>query len=190
VLRSVVREDPDTMVIADVGSREAFELALRAAEGGRLVIAYLDAQNVVSALTRILNFYPRYELPRVRASLAAVLRTVLVRLQLPNAEHDGSVAATELLRVDDAARGVVRKGELADLGLLLRAEGDASGHALDRSLLDLLTSGRARMEDVFARAEEKAWLLERTRDLDVHTPDVHTPDVHTPDVQTPDREIG
>ena len=50
VLRSVVREDPDTMVIADVGSRETFELALRAAEGGRLVVAYLDAQNVVSAL--------------------------------------------------------------------------------------------------------------------------------------------
>jgi len=172
VLRSVVHEDPDSMVIADVGSRETFELALRAAEGGRLVVAYLDAQNVVAALTRILNFYPRYELPRMRASLAAVLRTVLVRLQLPNAEHDGSVAATELLCVDDAAREVVRKGELSDLGLLLRAEGGAAGHPLDRSLLDLLTAGRARMEDVFARAEEKAWLLERTRDLDVQTPDL------------------
>lgn len=172
VLRSVVREDPDTMVVADVGSRETFELALRAAEGGRLVIAYLDAQNVVSALTRILNFYPGYELPRVRASLAAVLRSVLVRLQLPNAEHDGSVAATELLQVDEAAREVVRKGDLNDLSLLLRAEGGPAGHPLDRSLLDLLTSGRARMEDVFARAEEKAWLLERTRNLDAQAPDV------------------
>lgn len=170
VLRSVVHEDPDTMVVADVGSRETFELALRAAEGGRLVVAYLDAQNVVAALTRILNFYPRYELPRVRASLAAVLRTVLVRLQLPNADHDGSVAATELLCMDDAAREVVRKGDLSDLGLLLRAEGGSVGHPLDRSLLDLLTSGRARMEDVFARAEEKSWLLERSKTLDAETP--------------------
>src|SRR5690606_5298438 len=64
VLRSVVREDPDTMVIADVGSPQTFELALRAAEGGRLVIAYLDAKNVVAALMRIFNFYPSYELPR------------------------------------------------------------------------------------------------------------------------------
>ncbi|MCK5941596.1 MAG: Flp pilus assembly complex ATPase component TadA, partial [Planctomycetes bacterium] len=166
VLRSVVREDPDTMIVADVGSRATFDLALRAAEGGRLVVAYLDAQNVVSALSRILNFYPNYELPRVRASLAAVLRTVLVRHQLPNAAHDGTVAATELLTVDAAAREVVRGGDLADLGLLLRAEGGAAGHPLDRSLLDLLTTGRARMEDVFSRAEEKAWLLERTRHLD------------------------
>ena len=94
VLRSVVREDPDVMVIADVGSPQTFELALRAAEGGRLVIAYLDARNVVAALTRIFNFYPSYELPRVRSALAAVLRTVLVRQLLPNAEHTKTVAAT------------------------------------------------------------------------------------------------
>ena len=32
-------------------------------------------------------------------------------------------------------------------------------------MLELLVAGRVRMEDVFARAEEKAWLLERTKDL-------------------------
>ena len=72
--------------------------------------------------------------------------------------------------MDDAAREVVRKGDLSDLGLLLRAEGGSVGHPLDRSLLDLLTSGRARMEDVFARAEEKSWLLERSKTLDAETP--------------------
>jgi Tfp pilus assembly pilus retraction ATPase PilT len=167
VLRSVVREDPDAMVIADVGSPQTFELALRAAEGGRLVVAYLDAKNVVAALTRIFNFYPSYELPRVRAALAAVLRTVLVRQLLPNAEHTTTVAATELLIVNESAREVVRNGDIEDIGLLLRAEGGACGHPLDRSMLDLLGSGLVRMDDVFARAEEKAWLLERTRNLTV-----------------------
>jgi Tfp pilus assembly pilus retraction ATPase PilT len=129
------------------------------------VIAYLDAANTTSALTRILNFYPVYELPRVRSSLAAVLRTVLVRHLLPDVAHVGNVAATELLVVDDPVREVVRNGELSDISLLLRTEGGRSGYGLDRSLLDLLTNGRVRMDDVFARAEEKAWLLERTRDL-------------------------
>jgi hypothetical protein len=32
-------------------------------------------------------------------------------------------------------------------------------------MLELLQSGRVRMDDAFARAEEKAWLLEQTRDL-------------------------
>lgn len=166
-LRSVVREDPDVLVVADIGDAAAFEIALRAAEGGRLVIAYLDAPNATSALARILNFYPVYDLPRVRSTLAAVLRVVLVRQLLPDAAHTGTVAATELLVVDDAVREVVRSGDLADLALLLRVDDERLGHSLDRSMLDLLTAGKVRMDDVFARAEEKAWLLERTRDLQV-----------------------
>lgn len=166
VLRSVVREDPDVLVIADVGAPETFELALRAAEGGRLVIAYIDAQNAVAALTRILDFYPVYELPRVRASLAAVLRVVLARVLLPDAGHAGTVAATELLLVEGAVRDVVRGGALDDLALLLRTEGDRYGHSLDRCMLELLRAGRVRIEDVFARAQEKAWLLEQTRNLE------------------------
>jgi twitching motility protein PilT len=164
-LRAAIGEDPDTLVVGDVGAPATFELALRAAEGGRLVVAWIDANNVTAMLQRILNFYPTYDLPRVRSSLAAVLRAVFVRHELPDAGHDGTVAATELLLVDDAVRDVLRGGELADLGLLLRMEGSRCGHSLDRSLLDLLTGGRVRLEDVFARAEEKAWLLERTRDL-------------------------
>ena len=110
VLRSVVSEDPDVMVIADVGSPETFELAMRAAEGGRLVIAYLDARNVVHALMRIFNFYPSYDLSRVRVALAAVLRSVLVRQLLPNATHTDTVPATELLIVQDAVREILRAG--------------------------------------------------------------------------------
>ena len=77
----------------------------------------------------------------------------------------GTVVATEVLVVDEAVREVVRGGELADLGLLIRAENGRSGHSLDRNMLELLAAGRVRIEDVFARAEEKAWLLERTKDL-------------------------
>ena len=165
VLRSVVSEDPDVMVIADVGSPETFELAMRAAEGGRLVIAYLDARNVVHALMRIFNFYPSYDLSRVRVALAAVLRSVLVRQLLPNATHTDTVPATELLIVQDAVREILRAGNIEDINLLLRSEDSTSGYPLDRSMLDLLASGRVRMDDVFARAEEKAGLLERTRNL-------------------------
>ncbi len=164
-LRSVVREDPDALVIADVGSPGTFELALRAAEGGRLVIAYMDAPTSTAALVRAINFYPGYDLPRVRSTLAAVLRAVLVRHELPEANCNGTVVASELLVVDEAVREVVRSGDLADLGLLLRVDGSRSGYSLDRDLLDLLGAGRVRIEDVFDRVEEKAWLLDRTKDL-------------------------
>ncbi|MCA8964010.1 MAG: Flp pilus assembly complex ATPase component TadA [Planctomycetes bacterium] len=165
-MRSAIREDPDILLCADVGAPETFELALRAAEGGRLVIAYLDAGRVKDALARILNFYPNYDLPRVRSSLAAVLRAVLARHQLPDANHRGAVYATELLLVEDPAREILRGGKIDDITLLLRMEDDAAGHSLDRSMFQLLTDGKVRMPDIFARCEEKAWLLERTQNLE------------------------
>jgi twitching motility protein PilT len=162
-LRSVVREDPDALIVADVGDAATFEIALRAAEGGRLVIAWIEASNCTAALTRILDFYAMHDLVRVRTSLAAVLRAITVRSRLPNASHTGSVVATELLLVDDTVRDIVRAGDLGDITLLLRSEGSHAGHSLDHSMLDLFRRGMVRLDDVFARVEEKAWLLERTR---------------------------
>ncbi len=164
-LRSVVRDDPDAIVCADVGDASTFEVALRAAEGGRLVVAWIDAPSVTRALTRVLDFYPMHDLARARSSLAAVLRAVLVRQHLPDASHQGTVVASELLIVDESVREVVRGGDLSDIGLLLRGEGSRVGYSLDRSMLDLLVAGKVSMEDVFARVGEKAWLLERTRTL-------------------------
>jgi twitching motility protein PilT len=161
-LRGALREDPDVLAIADVGDPNTFELALRAAEGGRLVLACLDAGSVVGALHRVMNFYAAYDVPRVQQSLAAALKVVVARHLLPDVEHQGTVVANELLVVDESVREALRSGGIDDIGLLLRMEGTRCGHSLDRSLLELVDAGRVRVEDVFGRAEDKAWLLERT----------------------------
>ncbi|MCR9244927.1 MAG: ATPase, T2SS/T4P/T4SS family [bacterium] len=164
-VRSAVRDDPDAVVIADLGSAETFEVALRAAEGGRLVIGHINAGNVAAALQRVLDFYPVHDVPRVRSSLAAVLKALVVRHPLLHKNGEESVVANELLLVDDAVRDALRRGALGDIAALLRLEDRACGHTLDSHMLELLGAGSVRMEDVFARAEEKAWVLERTRNL-------------------------
>jgi twitching motility protein PilT len=169
-LRSALRTGPDVLAIADVGSPETFDLALGAAAGGALVVACIDAASVFGALQRVLDFYPAHEVPRVRATLAEALRAVLVRCVLPDAERNGSVVATELLLVDGPAREVLRSGELGDLRLLMRAADGRCGWPLDHSLLELLTAGRTRVEDVFPRAEEKARFLARSRSAALVSP--------------------
>ena len=162
-VRSAVREDPDVLVIADVGEAATFEIALRAAEDGRLVIGYLDASSVAAAISRVLDFYAVYDVPRVRASLATVLRALVVRHHIMQSSGEESVVATELLIPDEPVSNAMRGGELADVTLMMRMEGSRCGHSLDRSMLDLVTSGQISLESAFARAEERAWLLERTK---------------------------
>jgi len=162
-LRTAIREDPDAIVVGSLSHPETFDMALRAAEGGRLVIGWLDETSVVGALHRIINFYPSYDVPRVRATLASVLRGICVRHLLPAANGGGLEPATELLLVDDAARELLRAGELDHLTLLMRAESGANGHSLDQCMFDLVVRGLVRIEDAYTRAEEKSWLLERSR---------------------------
>ncbi len=162
-LRTAVREDPDAILIGSLNEPEAFDMAVRAAEGGRLVVGWLDANSVVGCLQRVLNFYPIYDVQRLRQSLATVLRAVCVRHLLSSADGSRLVPATEMLLVEEAARDVIRTGDLNNLGLLMRTEGGKNGHSLDQCMFDLISGSEIRLEDAYARAEEKAWLLERLR---------------------------
>ncbi|MGE3173895.1 MAG: ATPase, T2SS/T4P/T4SS family [Planctomycetota bacterium] len=162
-LRTAVREDPDAILVGSLSSPDAFDMAVRAAEGGRLVVGWLDAGSVVGCLQRVLNFYPVYDVQRLRQSLATVLRAVCVRHLLSSQDGSRMVPATELLLVDEAARDVIRGGDLNNLGLLMRTEGGKNGHSLDQCMFELIQDNAIRMEDAYARAEEKAWLLERLR---------------------------
>lgn len=159
-LRAASIEAPDVIFVGDAGDVESFDLALRAAEAGHLVVAAVRARSVVAALERVLNGYPAYDVPRVRTSLAAVVNCVVAQHLLPTSEREGSVLATEILVSNEASREIVRGGVLTQLNLLMRLESAECGHSLDDSLIGLVEAKLVRFEDAFVRAEDKTRLLQ------------------------------
>ncbi|MHC5069604.1 MAG: ATPase, T2SS/T4P/T4SS family [Planctomycetota bacterium] len=160
-LRAAIRDNPDVIVVGDVSTPASFDLALRAAEDGRLVIAALHARSVQAVLRRILNFYSSRDVPRIRTTLASVLNCVL-RVQLvPDKDGVTHVLATELLVTDAAARAVIREGPLDRLTLLLNMEGTGSGHSMDASLESRLRRGEVTFEDAFHLADDKSRILKK-----------------------------
>ena len=157
-LRAAVSQEPDVIVVGDVSSPEAFDLAMRAAESGRLVVAGLRAKSVTAALERAVSFYPAHDLARVRTTLAAILRGVVALELVPDSAGKGQRLATEVLHVNHSAREVIREGSLQQIPLLLRI--DACGHSFDASLRDLFADGRIRFEEAFSRAEDKSVILQ------------------------------
>jgi twitching motility protein PilT len=160
-LRTTLREDPDAILLGSVDDADTFDLALRAAEGGRLVVAWMSAKSVVACLRRALFFYPAVDEPRVRQSLANALRAVCVRHLVASKTGSSMVPVTEWMTIGDAARDVLRHGELDSLTMLMRAEGNANGASLDQRLCVLARDSQIRVEDAYARAEDKSWLLDR-----------------------------
>lgn len=158
-IRAALREDPDVVVIGETDF-EAFNLALHAAESGRLVIACVRARSVVTALERVLRYYPSYDEDRIRCVLAAILIGAITVRLVPAQDHSGQIIATEVLRFDESVRDLVRLGSLRQINALIRLENAAIGHSMDRSLLRLLESGSVRFEDVFQHADDKSLLLQ------------------------------
>jgi twitching motility protein PilT len=162
-LRTTLREDPDAILLGSIDDTDAFDLAVRAAEGGRLVVGWMNARSVVGCLQRALRCYSDIDAQRVRQSLANVLRAVCVRHLVPSKSGDRMLAAVEWIAFDEAARDVLRHGDLESLAMLMRAEGNSNGASLDQCLCRLTKDGLVRLEDAYARAEDKAWLLDRTQ---------------------------
>lgn len=76
-LRSILRQDPDTVMVGEIRDLETAEIAVQAAQTGHLVLSTLHTNDAVSTVTRlILMGIPPY---MVASSLLAVLAQRLVR---------------------------------------------------------------------------------------------------------------
>jgi type II secretory ATPase GspE/PulE/Tfp pilus assembly ATPase PilB-like protein/ActR/RegA family two-component response regulator len=76
-LRAVLRQDPDVMMIGELRDHEAAEVALDAAQTGRLILSTMHTLDSVSAVTRLVQMgLPAY---LVASSLVCVVGQRLVR---------------------------------------------------------------------------------------------------------------
>ncbi|WP_432204795.1 GspE/PulE family protein [Cetobacterium somerae] len=56
ILRSVLRQDPDVILLGEIRDKETAEIALMASLTGHLVITTLHTKNSISAVDRLINF--------------------------------------------------------------------------------------------------------------------------------------
>lgn len=56
-LRSVLREDPDVIVVGEMRDRMTVDTAIKAAQTGHLVLGTLHSKDTISAINRLLNLY-------------------------------------------------------------------------------------------------------------------------------------
>jgi type IV pilus assembly protein PilB len=99
VLRSVLRQDPDVIMVGEIRDRETAEIAFRAAQTGHLVLSTLHTNDTPSAITRLLDIgiEPYLIAPSLIAVIAQrLVRKVCERCAEPAAPAGSSPAAREL----------------------------------------------------------------------------------------------
>ena len=103
VLRSLLRQDPDIILVGEIRDAETAKIAVQAALTGHLVLATLHTNSSLAAVPRLVDMGVEPYL------LAAVLRGVLaqrlVRRAEPATAGVGRIAVGELLRLDPETTG-------------------------------------------------------------------------------------
>jgi general secretion pathway protein E len=115
-LRSIVRQDPDVILVGEIRDRETAEIAIHSALTGHLVLSTLHTNDAAGAITRLLEMgVEEYLLP---SSLIGVLAQRLVRTICEKCSAPREISATfreEILReAGFAAEGDLRVGEGCD----------------------------------------------------------------------------
>jgi twitching motility protein PilT len=97
-LRAAARQDADVLLVSELADRESGELALSAAETGRLVFAGVTASSPAAAVTRLVALWETEGRAAVRARFAAALRGVLYQRLAPTANGKARRAEAEIVK--------------------------------------------------------------------------------------------
>jgi len=82
ILRSVLRQDPDVLLVGEIRDRETAEIACQAALTGHFVFSTLHANDSVATITRLLDL--GLEPTLIQTAITAVLGQRLARRLCPN----------------------------------------------------------------------------------------------------------
>ncbi|MCH8152672.1 MAG: PilT/PilU family type 4a pilus ATPase [Planctomycetes bacterium] len=126
-LRTLVREDPDVVLVGEMRDYETFEAAIRAAETGHVVFGTIHASSSWQAFGRIFDMFPEPERDQIRKLLAYNLRAIIYQRLLPTLREDiHRIPAIEILINTPPVQKYIldgREGELLDIIRQSREEG-------------------------------------------------------------------
>ncbi|MDD5458355.1 MAG: PilT/PilU family type 4a pilus ATPase [Phycisphaerae bacterium] len=125
-LRSLMRQDPDVVLVGEMRDNETLTAAMRAAETGHLVFGTLHAASAAQTIQRILDMFPQGERDLARQTFALTIKAVISQVLLPGLREDARrVPAVEILLNNPTVKKLLSEERDSDIPSVIRAcQGD------------------------------------------------------------------
>jgi twitching motility protein PilT len=159
-LKHVLRQDPDVILVGEMRDLETIATALTAAETGHLVLATLHTPSAPQAIDRIIDVFPPYQQPQIRAQLSTSLQGVLYQALIPRAGGNGRVPAVEVMLATVAIRNLIREGKTYQMPNMIQTGSQYGMQTLNQALRELCQKGLITLEDAFAKSNNPEELRE------------------------------
>jgi twitching motility protein PilT len=154
-LRSVLREDPDVILVGEMRDLATISFAVTAAETGHLVFGTLHTVSADTSVDRLINAFPVGQQAQVRSMLAESVRAVVCQHLLRRVPGPGRVLAVEVMTNNDAISNLIRKGKCFQIPSIIATQREAGMQSMDGELRRLLADHVISPEEAYMKANSK-----------------------------------
>jgi twitching motility protein PilT len=161
-LRSVLREDPDIILIGEMRDRVTVDTALKAAQTGHLVLGTLHTRNAIGAVNRLLNIYTPDEQSTMRIQIVESLIAVIAQ-QLVSTTDGRRTAVHEILVNTPAMADYLLKGEEGEAFQLMEIDSTEGMQIMNQALCELVLLGKISPDEAVRASFDPGDLRRRVR---------------------------
>lgn len=141
-IKSLLRQDPDIVLVGELRDPETIEAALTIAETGHLVFGTLHTNSAVQTINRIINVFPADQQDQIRTLLSFVLQGVVSQQLIPKSFEPGRICAQEILIPNIAIRNLIREDKIHQIYSQMQVGQEASGMiTMNQSLKSFFDKG-------------------------------------------------
>lgn len=144
-LKSLLREDPDVVLIGEMRDPESISSAITIAETGHLVFSTLHTNSASQTIDRIIDSFPPHQQNQIRIQLASTLQGIISQRLLPQI-GSGRVLASEVLIATNAIQSNIREGKTHMIESIIETSQDSGMYTIEYSLAQLVQEGKITRE--------------------------------------------
>jgi twitching motility protein PilT len=154
-LKYILRQDPDVVLVGEMRDLETIEAALVIAETGHVCFGTLHTNSCVQTINRVLDVFPPYQQPQVRAQLSFVIEGVMSQSLLAKAGGTGRVLALEVMIPNPAIRNLIREDKVHQIYSSMQVGQAKFGmQTFNQALAQLLMRRLITQEEAFGRSSD------------------------------------
>src|SRR5499425_3306106 len=169
-LKSILRQDPDVVLVGEMRDLETISAALTIAETGHLTLGTLHTNSCAQNINRIIDVFPTSQQSHVRAQLALVLEGVFCQQLIPTRDGRGRAMALEVMVATPAIRNLVREEKIHQIYSAMQAGQKFGMQTMNQSLSELVQKRRISREEALNRSTLPEELTQLTATMNGGTP--------------------
>lgn len=155
-LRSILRQNPDIILIGEIRDKETADSALQAAQTGHLVFSTIHAGTAEETVQRFAGLYPAEEREALKKTLAYTLRGIIAQRLVMDVQGNRAPVLEIMTLEDRVMRAIVDEAEGSETAESLTkviAESNMFGmKTMDQHLMDLVLSNTIDVQTALSQA--------------------------------------